>query len=553
MTSTESANPSTGANDDASGSARPLVWILDDSPMEGAMARRALAPRYEVQTFLDGSTLLERMATGACPDVLVLDWHLPGMSGIEVCRFLRATRDEMALPILMLTVYGHKSDLVDGLNAGANDYLTKPYDAPELAARVDTLARINMLNHKARHAERRSAELLERERVARREAEAANRAKDDFLAMVSHELRTPLNAILGWARMLRSGTIPADKIEKALATVERNAIAQTRLIEDLMDMSRILSGKLTIEPQPIEFVSVVQAAVETVRPAAESKGITLHLNSELDAGDMEGDPARLQQMIWNLLTNAIKFTPTGGSVVVGLDRIDAHIRLSVVDSGSGIDSGFLPHVFKRFRQGNVGSKRVHSGLGLGLALVKHVAELHQGSVEARSAGPGKGATFVVLLPCAGRASQPARPAGDPSIHLADVAGSTRLAGLRVLVVDDDPDALELFGALLRRHGSDVVLAQSASQALEAIAESRFDVIVSDVAMPDRDGHDMMRAVRALPRESGGRVPALALSAFAAPHDRTRALQAGFNLYAAKPVDPAELIVSVASLAGRYEG
>jgi signal transduction histidine kinase len=553
MTAIETANRPLGADDDGSGSPRPAVWILDDSPMEAAMARRALAPRYEVQTFLDGSTLLERMANGEGPDVLVLDWHLPGMSGIEVCRFLRATRDEMDLPILMLTVYGHKSDLVDGLNAGANDYLTKPYDAPELAARVGTLARINMLHHKARRAERQSTELLERERVARREAEAANRAKDDFLAMVSHELRTPLNAILGWARMLRSGSLPPEKIEKALATVERNAIAQTRLIEDLMDMSRILSGKLTIEPQPIEFLSVVQAAVDAVRPAAESKGVALQLNSDLDPGDMDGDPARLQQMIWNLLTNAIKFTPSGGSVVVALDRVDAQIRLSVVDSGSGIDSGFLPHVFERFRQGNVGSKRVHGGLGLGLALVKHVVELHEGSVEARSAGPGEGATFVVLLPCARAKSKLARPASDPTIHLADVAGSTRLAGLRVLVVDDDVDALELLGALLRRHGSDVALAQSASKALEVIAESRFDVLVSDIAMPDRDGYDMIRAVRALPRESGGRVPALALSAFAAHQDRTRALQAGFSMYASKPVDPAELVVSVASLAGRYEG
>lgn len=539
-------------NDEGPASARPAVWILDDSPMEAAMARRALTPRYDVQTFLDGSTLLEHMAAGLCPEVLVLDWHLPGMSGIEVCRFLRATRDEMDLPILMLTVYGHKSDLVDGLNAGANDYLTKPYDAPELAARVDTLARVNMLHHKARRAERHSMQLLERERVARRDAEAANRAKDEFLAMVSHELRTPLNAILGWARMLRSGTLPAEKIEKALATVERNAVAQTRLIEDLMDMSRILSGKLTNEPRPIQFVSVVQAAVDTVRPAAESKGVALQLRSEIEAGDMNGDPSRLQQMICNLLTNAIKFTPSGGTVVVALEHVDADLRLSVIDSGAGIETAFLPYVFDRFRQGKAGTTRAHGGLGLGLALVKHVVELHEGSVEARSEGPGKGASFIVTLPRAETSAGFSRPTSEPPMPLADAGDSTNLAGLSVLVVDDDLDALDLLGAMLKRHGAGVVLARSAAEALEALSKSRFDVMVSDIAMPERDGHDLMRAVRALPRERAGRVPALALSAFASPQDRNRALQAGFNMYASKPVDPSELVVSVASLAGRFE-
>jgi signal transduction histidine kinase len=557
MKSTESiegsAAPAASPEEERTAAERPVVWILDDSPMEAAMARRTLARQYDVETFFDGSTLLERMAVGPSPNVLVLDWQLPGMSGIEVCRFLRSSRDEMDLPILMLTVYGHKSDLLDGLGAGANDYLTKPYEAPELAARVATLARIRMLHDRARRAEHRSAELLARERNARANAEDANRAKDEFLAMVSHELRTPLNAILGWTRLMRGGGLGDNQNEKALATVERNALAQTQLIDDLMDMSRILGGQLTIERQPLELVNLIQTSVDAVRPSAEGKGIVLELRIDPDAGRIEGDPARLQQVIWNLLTNAIKFTPKGGNVLVALDRAGAQSRLAVVDSGTGIAEDFLPHVFERFRQGNIGAKRAQGGLGLGLAIVKHIVELHDGSVEARSEGPGRGAAFVVTLPRARRALDFGPSESQHPSRLVDVTGSRRLAGVRVLVVDDDADALELLATTLRWHGADIVSATSASTALEVLAACRPDVLVSDIAMPDRDGHDMIRSVRALATESGGLTPALALTAFAGPQDRTRALAAGFDMYASKPVDPSELVVAVASLAARFKG
>jgi signal transduction histidine kinase len=549
----ETPGPSSTSDNAASFSERPVVWILDDSPMEAAMARRALAAHYEIRTFEDGSTLLERIAEGPPPNVLVLDWQLPGMSGIEVCRFLRLGRDEMELPILMLTVYGHKSDLVDGLSAGANDYLSKPYDAPELAARVATLARINLLHDRARRAERRSAEFLKRERLARADAETANRAKDEFLAMVSHELRTPLNAILGWTRMVRSGSVTPERIDKALATVERNALAQTQLIDDLMDMSRILSGKLTIEQEPIELVNLIQASVDAVRPSAENKKILIELRIDPDAGRIAGDAARLQQVVLNLLTNAIKFTPKGGSVLVALSRVDTQIELSIVDSGSGIAPEFLPHVFERFRQGEIGARRPQGGLGLGLAIVKHIVDLHGGSVEARSEGVGRGATFVVTLPRAKRPTRMNTPASDFPARLSAVTGSGRLAGLRVLVVDDDADGVELLAAMLQRDGADVVSARSASEALEAVVERRPDVLVSDIAMPDRDGHDLIRSVRALPAEEGGRTPALALTAFSRPEDRRTTLAAGFNMYASKPVDPTELVISVASLAGRFDG
>jgi signal transduction histidine kinase len=529
---------------------RPIVWILDDSPMEAAMARRALAAECEVETFIDGSTMLERLATGAVPTVLVLDWQLPGMSGIEVCRFLRSSRDEMELPILMLTVYGHKRDLVDGLAAGANDYLTKPYEAPELAARVATLARVRQLHERARRAERRSADLLAKERVARADAEQANRAKDGFLAMVSHELRTPLNAILGWTRVVRGGGLHADQVDKALATVERNALAQTRLIDELMDMTRILSGQLKIDPQPLELVQIIQTSLDAVRPSAQAKEIVLQLRVEPDAGRLDGDAARLQQVMLNLLTNAIKFTPKGGRVLVTLEHGDSGLRISVLDSGSGIAPDFLPHVFERFRQGSVGDTRVPGGLGLGLAIVKHIVELHGGSVEARSEGAGHGAEFVVRLPFA---SADAGPNTGTRFHtVADEGPSKSLANLRVLVVDDDPDSLELLGTMLARHGAEILSAASVASALEAVTRHRPDVLVSDLAMPGRDGLDMIRSLRQLDEKGGGRTPALALTAFAAPKDRTRALAAGFDMYASKPVDFEELVLSVASLSRRKQ-
>jgi signal transduction histidine kinase len=531
-------------------SERAAVWILDDSPMEAAMARRALASDYDVETFLDGSVLLERMAAGPAPSVLVLDWQLPGMSGIEVCRFLRSSRDETELPILMLTVFGHKTDLVDGLGAGANDYLTKPYDGPELAARVATLARLNALHRKVRLAERVAADLLARERKARAESEAANRTKDEFLAMVSHELRTPLNAILGWTRLLRSGDLPEDKATKALATVERNALAQTRLIDDLMDMSRVISGKLTIDREPVEVVSLIQSSVDGARPAAAAKGVTLHLAVDLDSGRVFGDGPRLEQVVGNLLTNAIKFTPKGGSIHVSLERVDDRVELSIVDSGSGIAQDFLPHVFERFRQADAGAARVKGGLGLGLAIVKNIVELHGGVVSAHSDGEGRGATFVVSLPSP--ADEPtARSAGSPS-SLADVRASNRLAGLHLLIVDDDEDALYVLGTTLRQHGAEITSASSVGAAIDAIGRRAPDVLVSDIAMPDRDGYDLVRTLRASPDESARRLPSLALTAFAGPDDRDRALAAGFDMYASKPVLPAELVRSIARLAGRVD-
>ena len=546
------------------GRERPVVWILDDSPMEAAMARRAIAHACDVEIFLDGSHLIERAATGTHPDVLVLDLQLPGLSGIEVCRFLRSRYDESALPILMLTVYGHKSDLVEGLAAGANDYVTKPYDAPELLARVSTLARVKVAFSAAKRLEEQRedllrreqaarlevATLLTRERAARMDAEAANQAKDGFLAMVSHELRTPLNAILGWTRLLRGGSLSAEKQARALETIERNAVAQTQLIEDLLDMSRIVGGKLLLQQEAVELTDVIGLSLDAVRPVADAKRIRLETRLDPGGARIAGDSVRLQQVVWNLLSNAIKFTPDDGSIVVSLENDGLEAQISIADSGRGIDAAFIPHLFERFSQGADTVRRSRSGLGLGLAIVKHITELHGGAISAESPGLGLGATFRVRLP---------RMRADANVNAMRVHAPTfqaqrdppqRLTGLRVLLVDDDPDALNILSMVFGRDGAEVLRAESAVEAFDILRTERPDVIVSDVGMPGEDGHDFLRRVRSLSADSGGQTPAIALTAFAQPRDEHLAREAGFNAYFAKPADPGDIVASVASLASR---
>jgi signal transduction histidine kinase len=517
--------------------------------MEAAMARRALLPTYDALTFTDGTVLIEQLAGGGRPSVLVLDWQLPGMSGIEVCRFLRSTRSELELPILMLTVYGHRTDLVEGLGAGANDYLTKPYDPVELVARVGNLARLHTLHLRARLAEEQRAELYRREREARAEAEAANIAKDDFVAMVSHELRTPLNAILGWTRMVRGGKLAEEQEERALDTIERNAIAQAQLIDDLLDMSTILSRKLTIDRQTVDLVGVVRTAVDAIRPGAQAKDVTLDIQVPDAICNIVGDAPRLQQVIWNLLTNSIKFTPKGGKVTLELTDGETGPEIKVVDTGRGIDPEFLPQVFDRFRQGDRGSRRTQGGLGLGLAIVKHIVELHGGTVLAKSAGVGFGSTFTVWLPPLEESFPVSPPPSASRPNVSDLT-TNRLQGLRVLAFDDDADALDLLETILRNAGAVVTGASSSQRGVELLRQLRPDVIVSDIGMPLRDGYDLIRDIRELPELEGGKTPALALTAFAAKGDHARALDAGFNRYATKPFDAPVLIIAIAELGGR---
>ena len=394
------------------------------------------------------------------------------------------------------------------------------------------------------------ASLLAEAQRARREAEAANRTKDEFLATLSHELRTPLTSIVGWTKMLRSGQLDPETTARAIETIDRNARAQSQLISDILDISRIVSGKLRLNVRPVDLTPVVEAALDTVRPSAEAKGIRVQAVLDPAAGPVSGDADRLQQVVWNLLANAIKFTPRHGRVQVRLARIDSHVELRVEDTGVGIAPEFVPHVFELFRQRDGSPSRQHGGLGLGLALVKHLVELHGGSVECASPGEGLGAVFSVKLPLMIAATR--EPAGvHPTAETgAPVPAPPSLEGVSVLVVDDDPDARQLISLLLEERGARVVAVGSATEALAALESEHPDVLLSDIEMPGQDGYMLIRTIRSLPPARGGRIPAAALTAYARTEDRMQALLAGFHLHLPKPVQPAELAAVVASLAGR---
>ena len=396
-----------------------------------------------------------------------------------------------------------------------------------------------------RIAEEREA-LLETERQARAEAERVNRLKDEFLATLSHELRTPLNAILGWAQILQGKERREEILDQGLTIIERNARLQTRLIEDLLDMSRIVSGKVRLDVQGVDLAAVVEAAVGAIAPSAEAKGVRIEKVVDPSPGPVSGDPGRLQQVLWNLLSNSVKFTPRGGRVQIVLRRAGSSVEVSVCDTGIGIPRDFLPHVFERFRQADASSTRMHGGLGLGLSIVKQLVELHGGTVRAESEGEGKGATFTVALPLA-----LIRHDVEPGTAAADWE-TPSLAGVSVLVIDDEEDTRDLLRRILTDREAEVVTASSAVEGMEAIRRRPPQVLLSDVGMPEVDGYELIRRVRALGDEYR-RIPAVALTAFARSEDRRRAMLAGFQMHLSKPVEPAELVAVVASLAGRTAG
>jgi len=558
--------------------ARARILIVDDLPEKLLVYRTLLEDLdAEIVEAHSGTEALKRVLECEFA-VILLDVNMPDIDGLETANLLRRHKNGRHTPIIFITSYADEMQTARGYELGAVDYILSPVIAPVLRTKVrvfvdlyEARAALSVSNHEletrvtertaelqksnerlqAEIAERLRAEaereaLLAREQVLRAEAEELSRLKDEFLATMSHELRTPLNAIFGWITLLRTRRLDEATQERALETIERNARAQKRLIEDLLDVSRIVTGKVALELVTVDPRRVVEAALETMHPAAQTKGLKIVPLLDIGAGTVRGDFARLQQIVCNLLSNAIKFTDSGGHVEVCLARRNGEVEISVADSGQGISPEFLPLVFDRFRQEDGSISRRHGGLGLGLAIVRHLVELHAGSVEAQSAGEGKGAKFIVRLPIREGALIP-RVNEAPS---GGIVSPAMLMGVRLLVVDDDPGARELIGGMLEGFGAQVSMAESGQAALSLLFAQRPDVLIADLGMPGMDGYTLIEQVRALEPEFGGLTPAVAVTAYASPQDRLRALQAGYQNHVAKPVEAEELAIVIASLAGR---
>jgi PAS domain S-box-containing protein len=646
------------------------ILLADDNVDMRNYVKRLLMQRYEVEVVSDGLTALAAIHQRT-PDLVLTDIMMPELDGFGLLKALRDAPETRDIPIILLSARAGEEARIEGLAAGADDYLTKPFSRRELLARVEASLKLAQLrreslqreqelraiseraqqqteaafrhitlllesmsdafialdrdwhityqnataeriNNKSRdevlgktlwegwpaaigsisdqqyrraiaeqipvhfeqhyyeppdhdvwlevHAypfdeglgifyrdisDRKQAEqerehLLAQEQAARTEAERANRIKDEFLAVLSHELRSPLTPILGWSKLLQSDELDADMRAQALAAIERNAKLQSDLIEDLLDVSRILQGKLSLNTIPVNLATSIQSAVETVQLAAQAKSIQIAVTLENRDATVLGDPTRLQQVVWNLLSNAVKFTPGGGQVSVQLKQVRDEAEIMVSDTGKGISADFLPHVFEYFRQADSKTTRKFGGLGLGLAIVRHLVELHGGTIEAESPGEGLGATFTVKLPLA-----PTRPGLDLDSSAAQPA--LDLAGIDVLVIDDEADSREFLVFLLKSVGARVATATSASEGLLSIIQSPPDIVLSDIGMPDMDGHMLMRQVRALPPEQGGQVKAIALTGFAGEVNQQQAIAAGFQKHLSKPIEPDELVRAIVSL------
>ena len=567
-----------------------LILIVDDSPEDRALYQRLLEQdgenRYRFLEAETGEDGLEA-ALAESPACLLLDYRLPDVDGLEFLTRLRA--EEAHLPVIILTGQGSEAVAVEAMKSGAQDYLLKGavtrarlqgavrnaietvglrrkveeqtaelqrmYQDLEVLVEQRT-AELSIANEELKKeirtrewAERERARLLVLEQEARKQAEEANRLKDEFLATLSHELRTPLNAILGWTQVLRTGRLDEATSTRALETIERNAKAQAQLISDLLDVSRIITGKLRLELRPVELPRIIDAVLDSIRPAADAKEIRLEISLDPLRSPILGDADRLQQVVWNLLSNAIKFTPKGGRVSVRLETTPGSAAIRVADTGAGIRPDFLPYVFDRFRQAESAITRSHGGLGLGLSIVRHLVELHGGTVEVESEGEGKGATFTVRIPvradlapslAAGRAAAGAGPSPWDSTHL---------DGVHVLVVEDEVDTRDLLAMSLEQCGARVTAVGTVAEALAALG-TLPDVLISDIGLPVEDGYSLLRKIRLLDPSRGGDIPAAALTAYARAEDRLKALEAGFQTHLPKPIDPGELVATVARLAGR---
>ncbi|HET7618884.1 MAG TPA: ATP-binding protein, partial [Vicinamibacterales bacterium] len=641
------------------GSPRPRVLVADDNGDMRDYVARILGQAYRVETVKDGQAALERIQDDP-PALVLADVMMPNMDGFDLLRAIRADARSRSLPVILLSARAGEEARIEGLNAGADEYLVKPFSARELLARVssqieltrvrregaaaqghlaaivdsaedaiiskdldgiiqwcngaaerlfgypagelvgrpvrmlipadrqseedDILARLRR-GERVEHFETvrlrkdgrpidvaltispvrdASGTIIGASKIARdiaaikraeaerlRLLEEASRLKDEFLASLSHELRTPLNAIVGYARMLRSGIVPADRQPNAVETIERNATSLTQMVEDVLDVSRIVSGKIRLNVQSVDVPAIVAHAIEGVVPAADAKGVRVERVLDPHATPIAGDPERLQQILWNLLTNAVKFTPRGGKVQVRLERIESQVAVTVSDTGIGIPREFLPHVFERFRQADGGITRERGGLGLGLSIARQLAEMHGGTIDVESAGPGQGATFRLKIPL-----MIVQPARSEQSRPGQVARPHAMAGgdlraLHVLAVDDDRDALALLTEVLESAGARVTVASSAQEALGKLDGDIPNVIIADLGMPRMDGFQLIERIRQHADARVRSVPAAALTAYARSEDRTKALRAGFQIHLAKPIDPAELVTTVASLARRF--
>jgi signal transduction histidine kinase len=568
----------------------PLVDILIvDDHDENLLALEAILtdPSYALVRATSGREAL-REVLGRDFALILLDVAMPDLDGYETAALIRQRERSRDTPIIFLTAnYRTDTHVFRGYSVGAVDYLFKPFTAEVLRskvavfvelftkrealkrqsealqhardeledrvrARTRELAAVNEalrteIAERAR-IERERLALLEREQLARAHAESVNRMKDEFLATLSHELRTPLNAILGWSHLLTSGKADAATMDRAISVIRNNAMAQSQLIEDILDVSRIISGKLRLNLASVRLREVIEAALDSVSPAADAKGIVIDRRLE-DIEPLTGDKDRLQQVFWNLLSNAVKFTPRDGRVAVRLRREGGDAVMSVEDTGIGISAEFLPYVFDRFSQADGSATRRHGGLGLGMAIVRHLVELHGGTVRASSDGENKGSTFTAVLPIHAHEAPPAPDPFQPELYNDSVPTHLAyLGGVRILVVDDDRDSRTFLGMLLQNQGAIVRTAGSSAEAIDAVRKDPPDVLVSDIAMPGQDGYDLIRCVRQLSVADGGAVPAVALTAYVRAEDHDAALAAGYQRHIRKPVVISELVGAVAELA-----
>ncbi len=524
--------------------AQRILNVDDYQPGLYSKTRILRSAGFEVEEAVTGQQTLDRVRQGDL-DLVLLDVNLPDISGLEVCREIKSDPATSNLIVLQVSAsFATTEDRIRGLDNGADGYLTEPLEAAVLVATVNALARLRHTERELTRAKEALAGQVQQTERLCREAQEANRSKDHFLAVLSHEMRTPLNSMLGWARLLQSGQLDAAATARALASIERNTRLQAQLIDDLLDVARITSGKLHLERRDVDMTEVVQVAVDAVRAEAAARAVRVEICASEGLPPVTGDPGRLQQVMCNLLTNAIKFSQEDGRVRVDLRPSPGSLQIAVADNGAGIAPELLPHVFDRFRQSTEETTRPTAGLGLGLAIARQLVELHGGTVTAASDGEGRGACFTVTLPseavpaAASADPRPAAPGGD----------GRSLAGLRVLVVDDDPDARELVTIVLEQHGARVVAAASAQEAMEVCQDRLPDVLLSDIGMPGEDGFSLIRRFRQLAAARGVVVPAAALTAFVREEEKERALAAGFQMHIGKPIEPDRLADAVARLA-----